>query len=428
MSGPIVEDNDDTVTDQYNSFCNFTIGGVGVENLIKLNSGNKYNQLSAFTYDTLHDEICPVIKNKPASLEDDMLNNDDLINLLKGSGIPVKKNDLYGLLFKDFKNIFLRDVFTNGTDNNLAVIPSFNSMFFDQAGHSHDANLKYLKQNVAGLTVLQNVDGLINIGGYCNLFPSSTNLNDITKYTHFDFTAVFNCDLLMFYTIMGQLGFYNYIKSNYIESNGTNALSANIIKIWENFVAPAEPSVLPAAEPSVLPAAAPSVLPAAAAAPLPLSYPVFLNFYKEYIKNVDIQGKKMFIDGISLVCLNFIWQRLINYCNFAMTNDQYINHNTRQILCEKVLKFGTTTSNALRNIYFETIQIIEPISATIGSREINKNSIGAFMCNYFRKNSINILMTTLKTLNVICLQLPKVHLILHHNKHYVYYLGKVLKN
>ena len=50
MSGPIVEDNDDTVTDQYNSFCNFTIGGVGVENLIKLNSGNKYNQLSAFTF------------------------------------------------------------------------------------------------------------------------------------------------------------------------------------------------------------------------------------------------------------------------------------------------------------------------------------------------------------------------------------------
>ena len=245
MSGPIVEDNDDTVTDQYNSFCNFTIGGVGVENLIKLNSGNKYNQLSAFTYDTLHDEICPVIKNKPASLEDDMLNNDDLINLLKGSGIPVKKNDLYGLLFKDFKNIFLRDVFTNGTDNNLAVIPSFNSMFFDQAGHSHDANLKYLKQNVDGLTVPQNVDGLtvpqnvdglINIGGYCNLFPSS-NLNDITKYTHFDFTAVFNCDLLMFYTIMGQLGFYNYIKSNYIESNGTNTLSVNIINFWRKFEA-----------------------------------------------------------------------------------------------------------------------------------------------------------------------------------------------
>jgi len=309
------------------------------------------NGVQVFTLDTLHDEICPVIAKKPSDLEDTMFdrNIEDLLTQY-GSVKHRTNNDPEGVkpFFNDKTNIFLRDVFPNDSDKTpdgkglFTTPPCFNSIFFDQAGHNHKEHLSFMKRKYKSDGFPNNLNELIKLGGFCMTTPAAEDINH-----YYNYTSIFNCDLLMFYTIITDI----------INEAGVDFINKKLTKTIDLFDIQDNKQIS--------------------------SYDEFLSRYKETMKSKPKSSDKekiYIMEEISLVCINYIWQRLIHYCYQAIEYDDYIK-SKRTASCEPILGNYLFTCNSLKNISFQTIDFDKNTpKANFGS---SHDTIGKVICSYF---------------------------------------------
>ena len=302
-----------------------------------------------FTNDSLHDHIYPLKIKIPSNLEDNMLGS---VKNYFETNAEIKSKNGVNDLFKEKSTIFLRDVFNNGKDKKgteYTMPPCFNSIFFDQAGHTHKQNL--LKHNNIKLKEL------VNSGGYCKLDMGSKggpNPLIAPALDSLNFTALFNCDLLMFYTIICDL---------YADNPGAevmNTFSEGNKAIFQTLFFPPAPPAPP--EPQQ-----------------PVSYEAFLNNYKTLVILPPTSYKDI-ISEISVVCTNYLWQILLNYCFYALYKDK--TFSSSQVYNPDDI---TNVFAVLKNIYFTDIDKIDtaPIAVFKGiDTRLKYHQIISMICKY----------------------------------------------